>query len=152
MKRMQAIKSVRYAKVLRVPGTPTEIFEARPADAKALVAIGKARYAPQDPRALTTATMGRVTSNKALTAQDPGKGGQDSDRYLRRDITTENLANKGLEAEREKARKAAEQRAAEQRAAEQKAAEQKAAEQKAAAKRAESSKGKNEGRSSKTGE
>lgn len=138
MKRMQAIKTVRYGKILRVPGTDTEVFDARPADAKALIAIGKAKYAPENSkRAPVTA---HVTVNKALTAQDPGKGGG-SDRYLRRDVTTDDLANKELEAEKERQRKAAEQQAK--------------VKQEAAVKRAagsESTKGKNEGRSSKTGE
>jgi hypothetical protein len=89
VKKVVAIKSVRYNKHLRVPNTESAEFDARPSDAKVLVALGKVRYAEdveKKPAPVVT---------RSLTAQEPSKAGTlENEKYLRRDVSTENITNK----------------------------------------------------------
>ena len=99
MKRVVAIQRVRYNKILRVPGTESAEFDARPQDVRVLVALRKVRMAEAQSIAVPSATVPSATpavvTTRSMTAQDPSKAGTlDTEGYLRRDVTTENMVNK----------------------------------------------------------
>lgn len=92
-----ALKSVRYNGILRVPGTESERFSARPSDAKVLKALRKVSYASDEAAVRILASNTTVPVTRPMIPQAPkdvGGGELGGDEYARRDVTTENVVTR----------------------------------------------------------
>jgi hypothetical protein len=90
MIRVTALKNVRYSGILRVPRTDSAEFDARPADAKVLRALGKVEFVTV-PETVVEQTAPVTTAPKAQEPEKAGKIPASKEEYVRRDVPGESL-------------------------------------------------------------